>query len=303
MGAMPPAEGISPRNAGLLALGVLAVSSSAILIRFADAPPLAVSFYRNALAAALLVPLALLRHPGELRSLSRRQWGIALLSGGLLAVHFALWVPSLSYTSVAASTVLVTTGPVWVALIGRVTIGERLTPRGMVGVGTCLLGALVISGGDLGGSGRALFGDALALGGAIAAAGYVLAGRDLRREVSLLSYVGIVYSVAAVLLAAAMLVVGTPFLGYPANVWGLFALMTLVPQILGHTVFNFLLAEVQAQVVAISITAEPIGASLLALAFFGEAPSASVLAGGGLILAGIYVAIAAQTGRFEAAPE
>ena len=284
-------------------MGVLAVSSSAILIRFADAPALAVGFYRNAMAAAVLLPLALWRHPGELHRLSRRQWGIALASGGLLALHFALWVPSLSYTSVAASTVLVTTTPIWVALIGAVTIGERVSRRGAAGIGLCLLGALVISGGDLGGGGRALFGDLLALGGAIAAAGYVLAGRDLRREVSLLTYVGIVYTVAAVLLGAAMLVVGTPFVGYPPKVWGLFALMTLVPQILGHTVFNYLLAEVQAQVVAISITAEPVGASLLALACFGEAPTGTELAGGVLILIGIYVAIAAQASRFEVAPE
>lgn len=283
---------MSPKHAVLLVVGVLAVSSSAILIRLADAPPLATSFYRNAMAAAVLLPLALLRHRREFRSLTGRQWRIALASGAMLALHFGLWVPSLDYTSVAASTVLVTTGPVWVALIGRFTIGERVSRRGAAGIGLCLVGALVISGGDLGTSGSAAFGDLLAVGGAIAAAGYVVAGRDLRARVSLLTYVGIVYTVAAVLLGVVMILAGTPFAGWDSRVWLLFALMTIGPQILGHTVFNYLLADVEAQVVAIAVTAEPVGASLLAMAFLAETPTVAELAGGALILGGIYVALA-----------
>jgi drug/metabolite transporter (DMT)-like permease len=282
------------RHLGLLALAVLAVSSSAILIRLADAPPLAVSFYRCAMAAAVLLPFALLRHGAEVRSLGRREWVVAMASAAALAAHFALWVPSLSYTSVAASTVLVTSSPVWVALLGRMTIGERVSRVGGAGIALSLAGAAVISWGDVGVSARAALGDALALAGAIAAAAYVLAGRDLRQRMTLLTYAGIVYTGAAALLGAAMLVTRTPFTGYPPDVWGLFVLMTLGPQLLGHTVFNYLLADVEASVVAISVTAEPVGASLLALAVFGEVPSVSAVAGGVLILGGIYVTIAGQ---------
>lgn len=283
-------------------VGVLAVSFSAILIRLADAPPLAVAFYRNAMAASLLLPVVLARHRGEIRSLTRRQWGLAALAGALLAVHFATWIPSLDYTTVAASTVLVTTQPVWVALIGRVTLGERVVPRAAAGIGLSLAGAAVISGGDFGLSARAAFGDLLALAGAIAVAGYVLSGRSLRRHVSLLTYVGIAYTVCAGLLALAMLASRTPFTGFEPKTWGLFVLMALVPHILGHTVFNYLLAHVEAAVVAIAVMGEPVGASLLALVILGEVPPWATVAGSVLVLAGIYVAVAAQTRRVLEAP-
>lgn len=283
------------RHLGLLALAVLAVSSSAILIRLSEAPALAISFYRCAMAAAVLLPIALLRHRAEVRTLGRRQWAVAIASAAALAAHFALWVPSLEYTSVAASTVLVTSSPVWVALLGRVTVGERVTRLAGVGIALSLAGAAVISWGDVGASARAALGDALALGGAIAAAAYVLAGRELRQRMSLSTYAGIVYAGAAALLALAMLATGTRFTGYPPDVWGLFVLMTLGPQLLGHTVFNYLLAHLEASVVAISVTAEPVGASLLALAAFGEMPSVSAIVGGALILSGIYVAISGQS--------
>jgi drug/metabolite transporter (DMT)-like permease len=282
------------RHLGLLALAVLAVSSSAILIRLSEAPALAISFYRCAMAAAVLLPTALLRHGAEVRSLERRQWVVAMASAAALAAHFALWVPSVSYTSVAASTVLVTSSPVWVALLGRLTIGERVTRLAAAGIGLSLAGTAFIAWGDVDASARAAVGDALALGGAIAAAAYVLAGRDLRPRMSLLTYAGIVYTGAAALLAVAMLLTRTRFTGYPPDVWGLFALMTLGPQLLGHTVFNYLLAHLDASVVAISVTAEPVGASLLAFAAFGEVPSASAIVGGALILTGIYVAVAGQ---------
>ncbi len=277
------------------------MSFSSILIRWAHAPALSIAFYRNAMAAAVLLPLALARHRDEFRSLSRRQWAVALLAGALLAVHFALWIPSLSYTTVAASTVLVTTQPVWVAAIGR-SFGESVSGRTMAGIGLSLAGAVAISGLDFTLSRRAALGDVLALAGAVAAAGYFLAGRSVRTRLSLLTYVGIAYTTCAGLLALAMRAAGRPFAGFEPKVWLLFGLMALVPQILGHTVFNYLLADVEAGIVAIAVTGEPIGSTLLALAFFSEVPRWTALAGGFLILAGIYVTISAQTRRPAAVP-
>ncbi len=292
---------MSLRHLALLAIGVAAVSLSSILLRLADAPPLAAAFYRNAIAAAILFPLAFARHREEIRSLTRRQWGIATLAGALLALHFATWIPSLSYTTVAASTVLVTSQPVWVALIARV-LGDRVTRSAVVGIGLSLVGAAIISGGDFGVSSRAAFGDLLAIAGAVTAAGYFLSGRNLRQELALVPYVSICYTTCAALLAGAMLVSSTPFSGYDGKVWLLFVLMAIVPQIMGHTVFNYLLAEVEAAVVAIAVTAEPVGASLLALALFHEVPRWTAFIGGAVILAGIYVTIAAQTRREVVAP-
>jgi drug/metabolite transporter (DMT)-like permease len=294
---------VSRRRATLLVVGVLAVSFSAVLVRLAgDTPKLAIAFYRCAMAAAVLVPLAVLRHGDELRGLSRRQRQLALLSGGFLAAHFATWIPSLSYTSVAASSVLVTTQPLWVALFGRV-IGERPTRRAMVGIGVALAGTVVIAGGDVGASGRALLGDALAIAGAICAAGYVLSGRNLRQEVSVVPYTAVVYASAAAILAAVLVVSRTPFAGYAPKIWLLFVLITIGPQFLGHTVFNYLLGHLEAAVVAVAIMAEPVGATLLALVILGEAPSVSAVAGGALILAGVYVALATSARSGAPVPE
>jgi drug/metabolite transporter (DMT)-like permease len=286
-----------PKHVTLLALGVVAVAFSSIFIRLADdAPALAISFYRNAIAAAVVVPLALLRHRPELRALSRWDWAIGGFAGAMLALHFGLWVPSLAFTTVAASTVLVTTQPVWVALIGR-AFGETVTRRTAAGIALSLVGAVIISGGDFGLSRRAAFGDLLALLGAVAAAAYFLSGRTLRARVSLVTYVAIAYTTCAVMLAFAMLVSSTPFAGFDAEVWLLFVLMAIVPQFLGHTVFNYLLAEVPASIVAIAVTGEPVGATLLAFAFFGELPRWTAFIGGAVILGGIYVTISAQSRR------
>jgi len=292
---------VTPRSLVLLAVGIVAVSFASILIRLSDAPALSIAFYRNALAACLVLPPTLVWHRDEIRGLRARDWGIGVLAGALLAIHFGVWIPSLSYTSVAASTVLVTSQPIWVVLLGKLS-GERVSRRLMTGIGLSLSGAALISGGDFGVSGRAAFGDLLAIVGAVAAAGYYVSGRSLRQRVSLLTYVGIAYTTCAILLGATMLVSGTEFAGFQATDWLLFALIALGPQIMGHTVFNYLLKDVEASVVAVAVTFEPVGASLLALAFFGEVPRWTAFAGGVLILAGIYVTVAAQAQRSEVAP-
>jgi drug/metabolite transporter (DMT)-like permease len=181
--------------------------------------------------------------------------------------------------------VLVTTMPVWVALISR-ALGETVPRRTVIGIALALGGAVAISGGDIGVSGHAAFGDLLALTAAVAEAGYFLAGRRLRQRVSLTTYVGIAYTTAAAILAVIVALSPTaPFVGFEPEVWLLLIAMTLGPQIGGHTVFNYLLGHVDASVVAIAVTGEPVVASILALVFFQEAVR---VAGGVLILAGIY---------------
>ncbi|HEX2025070.1 MAG TPA: DMT family transporter [Actinomycetota bacterium] len=291
-----------PRHAVLLVLGVVAVSTSAPLIRLADAPPLAVAFYRNAFGALALLPIVLLRHRDEVRSLERRDAGAVVLAGALLAVHFAAWIPSVTLTTVAASTVLVTTQPIWAAAGERLLTGERVRRGAATGIALALAGAALISGFDFVASAEAFAGDLLALLGAITAAGYLLTGRRLRQRLSLPTYAALVYGVCSVLLLAAVVATGTPLLGYEPRGWLLFASMAAGPQILGHTVFNYLLRDVDATVVAVAIMGEPVGASVLALALFGEVPPASALVGGALVLIGIYVAVTAQTRSRRVAP-
>lgn len=287
---------MSRRTLALLALGVVAVSFSSVLVRLATdrgAPPLAIAFYRCALASVILLPIALVRHRGQLRDLSQRRWLLLIGAGVALAAHFATWIPSISLTTIAASAVLVQTTPIWVALFGRF-LGERPSRGTFLGVGVALLGTLVISGGGFEGGARAIAGDLLAVAGAIFAAVYVLLGRSLRQVLSLAAYTGVVYSVSAAALGAMMLVAGTPFTGFSAEVWLLLALITAGPQFGGHTVFNYLLEHLRAQVVAVALLAEPVGATILAYVVLGEVPGPLTLLGGAVVLVGVYLAIRAE---------
>jgi drug/metabolite transporter (DMT)-like permease len=282
---------VTPRQALLLTMGVVAVSFSAIFIREANATGLVIAFYRNAVSAAVALPLALALRRDELRALTRRQLGLAALSGAILAAHFALWIPSVKLTTVAASVTLVTASPIFVAAGGRWLFGERVNRVTLIAISIGLVGAAVLSGGDFGVSPRALAGDVLALAGAAAAAGYFLAGRHLRKDVSLLAYVGIVYPTTAILLFPAAVLSGGRIVGFDARTWWMFVLMAAIPQGLGHTTFNYLLKEMDATLVSISILGEPVGSTVLALALLGEVPPWSAVIGGFIVLVGIYVAI------------
>ncbi|MBW3578250.1 MAG: DMT family transporter [Actinobacteria bacterium] len=290
---LPPSATV----AGLV-LGVVAVSSAAVLIRVADAHPLAIAFWRCLGGAVALGPFALRARRGAppLEAAQRRQIAGA---GVLLAVHFALWITSLDFTTVASSVTLVTLSPVFVGVGAAALLREPPTRRAWIGMAITMAGALVIGVGDLSdiALGRgALFGDVLAFGGAIAVAGYLLAGRAARRRLPVSVYAGGVYAVAAVILLPAAVVAGARLTGYGAVTW--LALLALVvgPQLLGHTVFNALLSTVTATVVSIVVLAEPVGATLLAWVFLDELPSALFWVGAPLILAGVFTATARRRG-------
>jgi drug/metabolite transporter (DMT)-like permease len=293
---------MSPRNISLLVLGVVAVSFSAPLIRLADAPPLAIAFYRNGFASLALLGLAWHVRRHELRSLKSPDWRWLFTAGIFLALHFVAWIPSVTLTTVAASTVLVSTASVFALAGGKVVFGDAIRRSTILGIAVALVGAALISGGDFRSSTRAFVGDLLALSGALFAAAYLLTGRSLRRRLSLLTYAGVVYAVCAAVLVPAMFLSKTPFTGYEPKVWLMFGLMALGPQILGHTTFNFLLRDVDATVIAVAVMAEPVVASLLALLFFGETPPVVAVVGGLLVLVGIYLGIVGQAGQSVEAP-
>ncbi len=289
------------RDLLLLLIGVTAVSFSAVLVREADAPSIAVAFYRCAMASVILVPLGLIRRRDEYRRLSRTQWRLALASGVVLSAHFATWISSLSFTTVAASAVLVQTLPLWVAAFGRF-VGERPARRALIGMGVAIAGTAIIAGGGFEGGSRAILGDLLAVAGAIFAAVYVLLGRSLRQQLSLVTYSSIVYAASATVLATVMAVSGTAFLGYPSKTWLMFVLITVGPQFLGHTTFNYLLGHVRASIVAVALLAEPVGATILAWAILGEPPGVATVIGGAVVLVGVYLAIAAESRAVDVAP-
>lgn len=273
--------------AGVLAVSILAVSTAAILVRLSTAGPIALSFWRLAIAAGLLLPLAAGRDRAALRGLTRRDVAGLAAVGVVLAVHFASWIASLAFTTVAASVVLVTTHPVLVGLASARVFDEALPRAGWLGVVLALAGAGLIALGDSRLAGHALLGDALALLGAAAMAVYLLAGRSYRQRLPVLPYAGVVYGAAALALLPA--VVGGPdvLLDHPPRDWAIFVALALVPMIFGHTLLNYALEHVPAPVVSTSILGEPLGSTILAFVILGEVPPVLTLAGGAVVLAGI----------------
>lgn len=274
----------------MLALGVVSVSFAAIFIRLADAPVLVIAAYRLMLASLLINPIAYARSRYELLHLIKAGLALPLLSGVLLALHFVLWIASLSYTTVASSVVLVTANPVFVALASHFLFREKLSRQVIVGIAVCLAGAALIGYGDWTLGLKALFGDLLALLGAIAVAGYYLIGRRLRQTTGALSYASIVYSSAALVLLLSALALRYPLLGYSSTTYVMLVLLALIPQTVGHLSLNWSLRFVSATLVAIAVLGEPVGATVLALAILHEVPTLTQVLGGILILSGIFVA-------------
>ncbi|NLV12410.1 EamA family transporter [Haloarcula argentinensis] len=276
-----------------LVVAVLAVSTSAILVRWSGAAASVAAFYRVLLTTVLLAPLALGRHRSAFGRLARRDVLAAAATGVALAVHFAAWFESLAWTSVAASVTLVQCQPLFVAVGAWALLDERVTRGTTAGILVAIGGIIVMSVGELLGSGtvgqRPLYGNALALVGGVMAAGYVLAGRSLRQRFPLIPYVTVVYGVAAVCLFIFVVASGHPVTGYPPREWALFLAMAVGPGVFGHTVLNWALAHVESSMVSVSLLGEPVGSALLALLLLAEMPGLSTVAGGVVVLVGIGV--------------
>jgi drug/metabolite transporter (DMT)-like permease len=284
------------RTYAILALGVIAVSFASILIRLCDAPPLSIAAYRLALAAGFFLVAGLFQRKSTEATCWRQSdllW--AALSGTFLSIHFATWITSLQFTTVASSVVLVTTAPLFVALGSALLLKEPLSRLMWMGILVSVVGAVVVGGTDFGGGTDPLLGDALALAGAVAGAGYFLVGRRLRRRLGTFTYVRLVYSAAAVWLVLAALLTGSPILGFSARTYVLLFLIAFVPQVIGHTSFNWALRHVSAALVAVTILGEPVGASLLAHFLLDEPLTSPRIVGGLLILTGVGITLRGES--------
>ncbi|WP_371498932.1 DMT family transporter [Kitasatospora sp. NBC_00374] len=278
----------------LLAVSVAGISLSAPLISATAAPALAIACWRNVMSVGVLGPYALLRHRAELRGIGRRALLLAIAAGALLALHFALWMPSLRMTSVASATALVTTTPLWTILLMRL-LGHR--PPRLVWLGTCVafLGVLVLTGVDLSLSPRALLGDALALGAGLAAAGYLLLGAEVRRTVSTTAYTLVCYTTTAAVLLVTCLVAGTELSGWSAGVWWQIVLLMVTAQLLGHSLSNRVVRTLGPSVTSTAILLETPGAALIAALWLGQWPPVAAYPAVALILLGLV--LVARGGR------
>jgi drug/metabolite transporter (DMT)-like permease len=289
-----------------LLTAILAVSTSSIFIRFAqaDAPSLVIAALRLSCAALLLTPIAWTRHRAELTRLTRKEVMLGVISGIFLAAHFGTWISSLEYTTVASSVVFVSTGPLWVAILSPVLLNERFPRAAIIGLVIAILGGAIIGLSDACSwnnglqcpqlsqviEGRAMLGNFLALIGALTVSGYLIIGRKLRAKMSLVPYIFLVYGMCAIALILSMFLAGQSPLGYPARTYGWIFLLALFPQLIGHSTYNWVLRYIPATLVAVVTLVEPIGSAILAYFILRESPSAGVLLGGLLILIGIYLA-------------
>lgn len=277
-----------------LTVAIIAVSTSAILVRYSSAPSLVIAFYRVLFTTLLLIPFALTRHRDAFGRLSGQDWIITSAGGVALALHFAAWFESLEWTSVAASVTIVQAQVFFVAIGAALLLSEQITRRTLAGMVVAIAGIIVMSVGDvltgatvLGAA--SLYGNALALVGAICLAGYVLAGRSLRQRIPLIPYVIVVYSICAVVLLGLAAISGAPLVDFSPKEWLLFLGMAVGPGLFGHTILNWALANVESSVVSVSLLGEPAGSALLALVLLGEVPTAITIIGSAIILVGIAV--------------
>lgn len=300
---MPSAvEPPPPGDIALMAVAVGAVSAAGPMIAAAAAPLLAVAFWRNAMASALLGPVAVIGCRRELRAMGRRSWVLALVSGMLLALHFGAWISGLGFTTIASVVALTSSQPVWSALIARAR-GISVPAGGWLGIAAAVIGAGLLTGGDVALSSRALVGDLLGMAGGVFGAAYVTVGAEVRRTVSTPAYTAVCYGVASMLLLVICLAAGLPLGGYSAGTWALLVAVTLGPQMLGHTVFNRVLRTTSPTIVSLVILLEVPGAALIAAAWLGQTPPLTAIPGGILLLSGVAAVIVAGKSGPVAAPE
>jgi len=281
----PPASAVL-----LLSVALIGISASGPLIALTTAPALAIAFWRCFLGTAFTLPFAGRRLVAEIRSMNTRLRWVALMAGLFLGLHFATWIPSLRFTSVASSIALIATQPVWAAVIARLR-GAYVPRRTWVGAAISLTGVVVLTGVDFSLDPRALIGDALALAGAVFAAAYVTAGQEVRATVSTSTYTVLAYGSAAVTLIFIVLVTGTPLSGWSGRDWFLILLLTLVAQILGHTLINIALRKTSATVTSFAILFELPGSIIFAAFLLGQVPPLALVPALVLLFAGLMVVI------------
>jgi drug/metabolite transporter (DMT)-like permease len=273
----------------VIGAGLITLSFASILIKLTNAPSIVIAAGRLAVAAIILQPIFWSRFHKFRFEIKESKWGLIVLAGIFLAAHFTMWIESLSHTSVPSSVVLVATDPIFVAILSPLLLREKISLRIIIAIILGMIGTVIIASQGIG-SFAITKGNLLALGGAACAGGYLLVGRKVRPKISLLSYIYIMYTTAAIILVSAVLITGNKFTGYTAQTYLFIALLGLGPQLIGHTSFNWALRYLTAPVVAMTILGEPIGTTILSWLILKQPPTIIEMIGGMIICIGIYLA-------------
>jgi len=272
----------------------MAISTGAVFARIADAPSLVIAAYRVGIASLLLVPIAFWKAPSEFRGLSSKDLKMAFLAGAFLAMHFATWISSLTFTTISNSVILVSTSPLWVGILAPLLIKEKIRHMTLLSILLSIIGCVIIGSGDLAMGGNALRGDFLALTGGICAAGYLILGKALRHKLSLLVYISLCYGSAAIILWIVVLVMGLQVSGFSNQTLSAICAMAVISQLIGHSSYNWALRYCSTTLVALSFLGEPVGSTILAYLLFHEELTLTKTIGGFIILVAIYLAARAE---------
>ena len=292
---------IPPFNPNIaVVIGVISVSSSAVLVKLADSAPAAIiANYRLLFAVLIMLPVVLMKYRHEFRFIHKKDWIFSILAGIFLAFHFILWFESLNYTSVASSVVLVTLQPIFAFLGTYLFFKERFSYGSLISMIIALFGSIIISWGDFQISGMALFGDILALLGAVAVTAYFLFGQRVRKNLSLMTYTFIVYSISTLTLILYNIGLQNPFFGYSASHWWIFLALAIFPTFFGHTLFNWALRWLSTSKISMGNVFEPVGATILAYLILGETVTWYQLLGGTIVVFGLFLFILSTTRKVK----
>ncbi|MEH7179377.1 DMT family transporter [Neobacillus vireti] len=280
-----------------LIISIIAISFSAIFVKWSDAPASILSMYRMIFASLLMLPIVW-KYRDEFKKITSTDWLYLFFSGLFLALHFVLWFGSLKLTTVASSTIILALQPIVSLLGGYFLFKERTTAAALMTMGIAIIGAMMIGWGDLALSPDAILGDILSFLSVIAVVGYLLIGQSIVKKVSHWIYSFCVFFIAAVVLSIYNLSTSVAFTGYPAKEWGIFLLLATVPTI-SHVINNWLLNYVNATTISMSILGEPVGATILAVILLDEHLVSWQIAGGMLVLLGVFFFLMQQQRRIH----
>lgn len=280
---------INPYAAVILA--VVSISTSAIFVKLSSADAGVIAFYRMLFTVLIMAPLFFPKYSRELKWISKKDWFYSTIAGIFLAFHFILWFESLNYTSVASSTVLVTLQPLFAFFGTFIFFKEKFSSKAIASAIVAVIGSIIISWGDFQISGSALFGDMLALAACALITGYLLIGQTIRRRLSLMTYTFIVYLFSTMVLLIYVLITQEPLYPYPSSEWLYFLLLAILPNLLGHTVFNWALKWISTSVISMAILFEPVGATVLAYMIIGEKVFMTQIIGGLIIILSVSLFI------------
>ncbi|MDY0406906.1 DMT family transporter [Virgibacillus sp. 179-BFC.A HS] len=273
-------------------IGVIAVSTSAVLVKLASGAPAGIiANYRLLFAVLLMAPIIFIKYRDELKQINKKDWILSAISGIFLAFHFILWFESLNYTSVASSVVLVTLQPIFAFLGTYIFFKEHFSPGAIISMIIALFGSVIISWGDFQLNGAAFYGDMLALAGAVFITAYFLIGQNARRRLSLMTYTFVVYGVSSITLIIYNLILGNAFFGYPLGHWWIFLLLAIIPTFLGHTLFNWALRWLSTATISMGTVFEPVGSTILAYFILHETVTGSQWLGGTIVIFGLMLFI------------